>query len=184
MRTLIFRLAFVAVVLVMAIIVKRSVLEARGAGGPLSEKHIDWRDCIRPNGNYQVRYEWDRLRASIPLTNPPGQPHYDATVSVWKNGVQIGTNMTGVYTEKGCFEDEPCHFVDRAIGIDALQIGNAMNLGLTNGPPSGHLEVQWLGKIVVANDSDQFMAAGINWITEYEIGLRQDQVVVWRKARK
>lgn len=51
---------------------------------------------------------------SVPLTSPPGQPHYDCTATIY-----AGTNQVGVldtqWTENGCWEDSPMLLVGRAL---------------------------------------------------------------------
>ena len=61
---------------------------------------------------YVVKYEYTTNGwALVPATNPPGEPHYDAVVTVYrltKNGEeQVGKPMPGTYVPGGCFEDSP-----------------------------------------------------------------------------
>ena len=60
---------------------------------------------------YQVVYEYQPMYATIPLTNPPGAPHYTAVIQIkrFENGqfVNLGESFGGQYTDNGCFEDDP-----------------------------------------------------------------------------
>lgn len=44
--------------------------------------------------------------------------------------------------------------------------------------------IDWIGKVVAADDKDKFTPKGVCWLPDYELGLRDDGVVVWRKATK
>lgn len=48
---------------------------------------------------------------------------------------------------------------------------------------SNYTTVEWVGKIVTADDSDKYTPRGIGWLKDYELGLRSDGVVVWREAK-
>jgi hypothetical protein len=69
-------------------------------------------------GFYIIHFEYNTASCSIPLTNPPGQPHYFATITVYKivegKKTQIGEPFSGQYTENGCFEDEPSYLINSA----------------------------------------------------------------------
>ncbi len=40
----------------------------------------------------------------------------------------------------------------------------------------------WVGKLTMADDKDQYTPRGVCWLPDYEIGLRSDGVLVWRKV--
>lgn len=67
--------------------------------------------------------------------DPPGQNHYSAEITVYKidkcDAVQIGYPFEGIYTPKGCFEDDPKYLISEAkksvkpqeLKIDSVMIG-------------------------------------------------------------
>ena len=70
-------------------------------------------------GDYQIFYDVDRSSCLVPATNPPGQPHHDAYITVYallKNGKKymVGAPMKGTYVPNGCFEDVPENWVKAA----------------------------------------------------------------------
>lgn len=83
---------------------------------------------------YQVEYTYDKYGpVSLPaVANVDNQLHYDATIRVYEieKGERhpIGFLMSGKYTERGCFEDDPELFVKRAIDEKDLPLQ-------TNGDP-------------------------------------------------
>jgi hypothetical protein len=79
---------------------------------------------------YVVTYGYRPSRVvSIPTTDPPGTPHYNARVTVRRldaNGpTQIGEPMDGTYVEGGCFEDRPEDYVRLALE-SAKRKGNGL----------------------------------------------------------
>lgn len=63
--------------------------------------------------------EWNCM-VSVPATYPPGQPHYEATIMVFrisKHGKHeaIGISFSGTWTPNGCTEDDPEKLVDQAL---------------------------------------------------------------------
>lgn len=74
-------------------------------------------------GTYQIKYEYNSCFFSQPATYPPGEPHYQALVTVYKVDstkkdttvtILIGKPFAGTYVEKGCFEDVPEYNVNQA----------------------------------------------------------------------
>lgn len=69
-------------------------------------------------GFYIINFVYNTSYCTIPATNPPGQPHYGATITVYEiiDGKKqiIGESFGGTYTEKGCFEDAPDFLVKNA----------------------------------------------------------------------
>jgi hypothetical protein len=66
---------------------------------------------------YVIDFDYSTDYATIPLTNPPGQPHYNAEITVYEivdgNKKQLAI-FGGQYTANGCFEDDPKYLVDKA----------------------------------------------------------------------
>jgi len=62
-------------------------------------------------GFYLIRFDYDTGWALTPSTYPPGQPHYTSLITVLQvidgETGAIGEPFWGVYTEGGCFEDNP-----------------------------------------------------------------------------
>src|SRR5687768_13057403 len=74
------------------------------------------RSCVRDGTNYMVHFVFDPNGLGwVPATNTPGHMHYPCTVTVFGNGLQVGTNFTGEVTRKGCFEDRPEDAVAKAL---------------------------------------------------------------------
>jgi hypothetical protein len=69
-------------------------------------------------GFYVIDFDFDNSYYLVPATNPPGQPHYQATITVYQivdgKKIIIGESFDGQYTEKGCFEDDPKYLIDKA----------------------------------------------------------------------
>jgi len=105
---------------------------------PLSDK-IAYKTYKDSTGDYKIKYEYDPLVYMVPLTNPPGQSHYYATITVYKIHKetvlvrkskfktkiefkleptnieeQIGESFQGYYTVNGCFEDTPEDIINQA----------------------------------------------------------------------
>jgi hypothetical protein len=76
------------------------------------------RTLERADGFYVVEYRYGGF-ATVPLTNPPGPPHYGAEITVFRvvdgKRQQIGQPFGGEYTVNGCFEDDPKVLVEYAI---------------------------------------------------------------------
>lgn len=67
------------------------------------------------NTLYVVTYEYSPEGAvSVPATSPPGQPHHDCTVTVYR-AQQVGKPFAGQVTPEGCFEDVPSDMVGKAL---------------------------------------------------------------------
>jgi hypothetical protein len=88
-----------------------------------------WFDGVRENkeveitykdysGFYVIKFVYNDSFCTIPATNPPGRPHYSATITVYevKDGdtVVIGKPFSGTYTAGKCYEDEPTGLIDQA----------------------------------------------------------------------
>jgi hypothetical protein len=83
-------------------------------------------------GFYRIEYEYCNCFAMIPATYPAGQPHYDATITVYRvDSIDTPNNTTtitqricdpfkGTYVANGCFEDTAKMQVEKAkkIGIN------------------------------------------------------------------
>lgn len=71
-------------------------------------------------GFYLIHFEYDSRFCTIPMTNPPGQPHYSAEITVYKimdgKKQMIGEPFPGEYTPNGCFEDDPVYLIQEAKG--------------------------------------------------------------------
>lgn len=69
-------------------------------------------------GFYVIHFAYNDGYARVPATNPPGAPHYDATITVSRvidgKEVQIGKPFGGTYVEGGCFEDASDYLVKLA----------------------------------------------------------------------
>lgn len=69
-----------------------------------------------------IKFEYDIKSVFAILTYPP-IPHYRAEITVYKikNGerIIIGETFSGIYTEQGCFEDNPALLVRKARHIKA-----------------------------------------------------------------
>jgi hypothetical protein len=68
------------------------------------------------NVTYTINYALKSTKFyMVPLTIPPGQPHYACMATVF-----VGTNKVGVleteWTENGCYEDSPMMVVGRSLG--------------------------------------------------------------------
>lgn len=74
-------------------------------------------------GFYIINFVYNTSYCTIPATNPPGQPHYGATITVYEiiDGKKqiIGEPFGGTYTEKGCFEDAPDYLIKIAKELKA-----------------------------------------------------------------
>ena len=74
-----------------------------------------WQDAT---GFYVIGFDIDMTSALIPMTNPPGQPHYAARITValivdgQKHVLDI---LRGQWTPEGCFEDDPATLVRIAL---------------------------------------------------------------------
>lgn len=59
--------------------------------------------------NYVAEFTYDDSVANVPLTNPPGQPHYQATFDLYRiiegGRLLIAQTVPGIYTPNGCSED-------------------------------------------------------------------------------
>lgn len=69
---------------------------------------------------YIIDFDYNTEWATVPVTNPPGQPHYSAKITVSEivdgEKKELAT-FGGQYTEKGCFEDDPASLVTQALKI-------------------------------------------------------------------
>lgn len=74
-------------------------------------------------GTYQIKYEYNSCWFSQPATYPPGEPHYSATITVYKVDstkkdttitILVGKPFGGTYVKQGCFEDVPEYNVNQA----------------------------------------------------------------------
>ena len=76
---------------------------------------------------YKINYEYQPQYAMVPLTSPPGQPHYTAVIQVYvlkENGfTKVGESFGGYYTDAGCFEDDPTTLVNQAIEAQSKNQG-------------------------------------------------------------
>lgn len=72
-----------------------------------------------------IEAEYDESWATVPATNPPGQPHYSAMIKVSEvlDGEQrlIAQIDDGTWTPNGCFEDDPLMLTELALRF-ALKI--------------------------------------------------------------
>ncbi len=91
---------------------------------PDFEKEIKYKTYNDSTGNYLIKYELSSW-FSVPMTDPPGPPHWDATLTVYKivsckcfieknDTLIIGRPFGGTYVEAGCFEDVPEYNVNQA----------------------------------------------------------------------
>jgi hypothetical protein len=65
---------------------------------------------------YRVEYTFNQSFSSVPATIPPGQPHYSARITVYRDGQKVNKNpILGTYVPQGCFEDVPVEWVKRAL---------------------------------------------------------------------
>lgn len=85
----------------------------------MTQKVATIRTLERADGFYVIEYRYARSCASVPMTYPPGQPHYPAEITVFRvingSGQKIGKSFRGQYTDLGCFEDDPKMLVEYAI---------------------------------------------------------------------
>jgi hypothetical protein len=69
-------------------------------------------------GEYKILYVYDSRIYMEPATWPPGDPHYNATITVFKKDykkwIQLGPSFEGTYVKNGCFEDVPADQVAKA----------------------------------------------------------------------
>ena len=106
------------------------------------------RTVVVDKDTYLVRYEvpdcsapdWSGCTSSVPATMPPGQPHYGATITVFKiaakgEKVQLGQSFGGQWTDKGCFEDDPKTLTEYALAhkddpppVKIIPAGKSSNL--------------------------------------------------------
>jgi hypothetical protein len=74
---------------------------------------------------YIVDYEYNPDYSEVPLTNPPGTPHYDATITISEvvdgRKKAVGSPFGGKYTLGGCYEDDPSTLIESALK-DAKQL--------------------------------------------------------------
>ena len=91
---------------------------------PDFEKEIKYKTYNDSTGSYLIKYELGDWY-SIPMTSPPGAPHWDAILTVYKivscksfvpknDTLIVGKSFAGTYVEKGCFEDVPEDNVNQA----------------------------------------------------------------------
>lgn len=69
-------------------------------------------------GFYIIDFEYYTGSCMVPATNPPGKPHYAATITVYQiidgKKVMIGKPFDGQYIPGGCFEDASDYLVEKA----------------------------------------------------------------------
>jgi hypothetical protein len=69
-------------------------------------------------GFYIIHFSYNNGWCTIPATNPPGCPHYDATITVYQiqDGKKelLGEPFGGTFTDGKCYEDEPGYLVRKA----------------------------------------------------------------------
>jgi hypothetical protein len=82
-------------------------------------------------GMYLIKYDVDFSSAFVPMTYPPGAPHYDATITVYqiyhwvdksKDTVLNGASFPGTYVKDGCFEDRPEDHIRKAKGMKSNRV--------------------------------------------------------------
>lgn len=105
-----------------------------------TDKFVDWvsttyvghfdsakRNITFERNEYMVKYIYDPTFCMVPMTNPPGFPHYDATITVYQKTlvnnkykyIQIGEPMMGQYVSGGCFEDVPEDYIKHALSLES-----------------------------------------------------------------
>ena len=71
------------------------------------------------NGYYVVQFEYDEAQYMRPATSPPGVPHYDATITVFRvvdgKQEQVGEPWRGQFTDGKCYEDNLADIVAQAL---------------------------------------------------------------------
>lgn len=73
--------------------------------------------------HWTVKYAVDMSHGFVPAVAGPdaNNSHYDAKVTVFLDGsepLQIGKTFDGMWTDKGCFEDDPATLVEKALDHD------------------------------------------------------------------
>lgn len=101
-----------------------------------------WRYIEIGKTNYGVHYTYNPSWCTIPATSPPGDPHFEAQIQIWRNmrkfddgryaidagSSKVGDSFAGTYVEKGCFEDRPNDLVIRALGLEGRTNAHARDL--------------------------------------------------------
>lgn len=65
---------------------------------------------------YRIEYKVTGF-GTVPLTNPPGETHFDAHITVYLNGRKVNERpILGIYTHGGCC-DSPAEWVMQAKGL-------------------------------------------------------------------
>lgn len=81
-------------------------------------KHAE-RTVTYSNRFFVISYDYNTSSCLIPLTYPPGEPHYSATITVYEvikgEKIKVCEPFSGQYIEKGCFEDNPETLVKQAL---------------------------------------------------------------------
>lgn len=146
-----------------------SLMEVTDATNTITERTCEYKGKI-----YIVEYQYNDGYFSVPLTNPLGAPHYDARITVYEidrgRRKQIAETFNGQYVEGGCFEDRPESLVKRALGME-----KTANIEITTSP---------------FPEEDPYPEPSIRWLywknarmDGFQIGLRDDGVVVWREKK-
>ena len=89
---------------------------------PLTEYHErTWQDAT---GFYVIGFDVDMTSVSIPMTNPPGQSHYAARITVAQivdGRKHVLDTFYGQWTPGGCFEDDPATLVRITLGRQEIR---------------------------------------------------------------
>ncbi|HOZ62000.1 MAG TPA: hypothetical protein PK914_07745 [Smithellaceae bacterium] len=113
----------------------------------------------------------------VPFTNPPGQPHYSADITVYKidkcDTVQIGYPFEGKYTPKGCFEDDPKYLISEAkksvkpqeLKIDSVTLSRYMITDSLWGRPAPVKLYDTIPVVMLVSDTAK-MEVGTRWDSE------------------
>lgn len=163
------------------------------------------------NGTFRVDYLYIPAFCSTPATMPPGVPHYDATVAVFTNGIQIGKSFNGVYAPGCKMCDDPAVYVHRALveGTNSVVTNQPVKIwaySLTNMPgpmPTTNFNIwpsipkiqpfaTFTNGVLTVYSESQITGelkmdnpnAPIHWLRlNVEIGFRPDGTVLWRATK-
>ncbi|MHA2069183.1 MAG: hypothetical protein ACXABY_32895 [Candidatus Thorarchaeota archaeon] len=73
----------------------------------------------RADGFYLIHFSYNTQYADVPLTDPPGAPHYGADITIYKivdgKKVKQCPMFNGVYVPGGCFEDDSNYLINKCL---------------------------------------------------------------------
>ena len=85
----------------------------------------DAKDSVKYK-NYLLVFDYDSKVVEIPMTYPAGCPHYQAQVTIYKNGKLFSKPFRCEYTAGLCYEDKPAGLIKEVMDKVVKEINDSL----------------------------------------------------------